>query len=86
MSTYKSIYRSGIFWEAAASRALRTFGQVGAGALTAAAFTGEGIIPFLIVIAVAVVGSVLSSIATPGKIVAEAPDEYDPSGELDVSS
>lgn len=77
----RSIYRNPVFWEALADRAIRTLGQAIAAGAAASLFTGSGFVAFLVVVGVAVIGSVGTSLATPEKIIASQVPAPEAEGE-----
>lgn len=64
-----SIYQRKDFWIGAGERAIKTAAQAGVAALTAAIFTPAGLGAFAIVLGVAVVGSLLTSLARPEDVI-----------------
>lgn len=65
-----SIYQDKKFWWGLLDRAIRTFGQSLAAGSAASIFTGSGLLAFGVVVGVAVLTSVGTSLAFPEKVIA----------------
>lgn len=69
MSNYKSIYDNPNYWRGVRDRLIRTAGQAIVASAAASLFTGAGAIAFAIFMAVALLGSLGTSLAAPEKVL-----------------
>ena len=78
-STYKSVYDNPNYWRGVRDRLIRTAGQAIVASAAASLFTGAGAIAFLIFLAVALLGSLGTSLAAPEKVLlGELPEQPEP--------